>query len=201
MAIRFTDKEWEDIKSKSSGAYTSNEEELKDKAKMEHELDDDEMKKEQAKAERERKKSEREDKKFAKANPGSAFAKQYEKAHPKSNKQSQARAKRKISKGVGKAVGNIGSSLQPGSVPGYKSPDFNVSKSGYTPLDYKPVGGGSGYKPVDDKPYFKPMGSGATYQPKEYKPIFPNKVPMTKASKVKNPKKGSISPITGFMRF
>jgi hypothetical protein len=206
MATRFTDKEWEDIKRKSTGAYTVDDDAKKaddaDKAKLEDELDDEKMRKEQSKRDREERKSAREDRKFAKDNPDSDFAKQYNKAHPK--KQSQARSKsatKKVGKGIGKAVGNIGSSLQPGGVPQYTSPSFNIGKSGYTPLDYKPVSGGSTYNPVSDKPYYKPTSGGATYKPKEYKPIFPNKVPMTKASKSRNPKKGGISPITGFMRF
>ena len=206
MAFRMGQKEYDDMMGKATGSFTADDDAKKaddaEKAKLADELDDEKMRKEQSKRDREERKSAREDRKFAKDNPDSDFAKQYNKSHPK--KQSQARSKRvakKVGKGIGKAVGNIGSSLQPGGVPQYASPSFNIAKSGYAPLDYKPVSGGSAYKPVSDEPYYKPTSSGATYKPKEYKPIFPNKVPMTKASKSRNPKKGSISPITGFMRF
>ena len=193
MAIHFTDKEWNDIKSKSSGAYTSNEEELKDKERLEHELDDAEIRKEQKKRDREERKSKREDAKFAKANPDSDFAKQYEKVHAQetkdraAKKQSQARTKRavkKVEKEVGKVAGGVHDIIQPGGVPQYSSLSFNIGKSGYKPLNYKPV---------SEAPYYHPMGSGSYFKPM--------KVPMVKASKPKRTGRGRKQGNTGFSFF
>jgi len=197
MAIHFTDKEWNDIKSKSSGDYTSNEEELKDKERLEHELDDAEIRKEQKKHEREERKSKREDAKFAKENPASDFAKQYEKVHAQetkdrvAKKQSQARTKRAARK-VEKEVN------EPVRVPQYKAPDMNVAKSGYTPLNYKPVSGSTNYKPVSSAPYFKPMGGSPMGSGSYFKPM---KVPMVKSSKPKRTGRTKKQGNTGFSFF
>lgn len=190
MAFRMSDKEWEDIKKRSTGSYTTTEEEDKarkeEEAKLEDELDDEKMRKEQVKADSERRKSEREDRKFAKDNPGSDFAKQYNKLHPKKEKkQSVARKGRSVSRQP------VDTGRSSNAVPNYKAPSFNIGKSGYTPLDYKPI---------SSKPYYQPTHN-TYYEDKPYKPIFGGKVPMSRAGKGKKKSKGRTSPITGFLTF
>jgi hypothetical protein len=180
MAFRMNESEWENIKNKSTGSYTSDEEAKKsdntDKERLEDELDDEKMRRQQEKAERERRKSEREDRKFTREHPGSDFARKYNKLHPKSEQPKTIGrvTGKKISKGTRKAVS---SPIQPIGVPKYTSPSFNIRKSGYTPLDYKPMGSYS------------------------YSPIFGSRVPMPKTSKGSKSSKPRVSHITGFTYF
>lgn len=180
---RATGKEWDEIKKKSTGSYTTNgeanEPENEDRAKLEDELDDEKMRKQQEKAERNRRKSEREDRKFAKEHPESDFAKQYNKTHQKSDKkQPKIRIGKPIRDSVVKKQPAIGYET---TVPKYKSPDFTIAKVGYTPISYRPV-----------SPYC---------QSRAYRPIFGGKVTMPKANRAKRASKRRISPITGFTYF
>lgn len=59
-----------------------------------------------------------------------------------------------------------------GTLPEYKPPNFQLDKSGYKPLDYKPIDNTpmfkySGFKTMD----YKPIGSEPYYKPYEYRPI------------------------------
>jgi len=70
-----------------------------------------------------------------------------------------------------------------GTLPEYKPPNFQLDKSGYKPLDYKPVEDKPmfqytsfktmDYKPIGGEPYYKPSGVGNEpyYKPHTYQPI------------------------------
>lgn len=69
-----------------------------------------------------------------------------------------------------------------GTLPEYKPPNFQLDKSGYKPLDYKPIETKSfqytgfktmTYKPIGTEPYYKPSGVGDQpyYKKFEYRPI------------------------------
>lgn len=70
-----------------------------------------------------------------------------------------------------------------GTLPEYKPPNFQLDKSGYKPLDYKPIDSSPmfkptgfktmDYKPISTEPYYKPSGVGTQpyYRKFEYKPI------------------------------
>jgi hypothetical protein len=70
-----------------------------------------------------------------------------------------------------------------GTLPEYKPPNFQLDKSGYKPLDYKPIDNAPmfkptgfktmDYKPISAEPYYKPSGVGTQpyYRKSEYVPI------------------------------
>lgn len=87
-----------------------------------------------------------------------------------------------VTQGV-EIAGRTGANLTSlGSLPEYKPPDFKLAKSGYKPLDYKPVEAKSGYKPLTYKPIsaepmfksfqpYKPVTNEPYYKKSEYVPI------------------------------
>jgi len=87
-----------------------------------------------------------------------------------------------VTQGV-EIAGRTGANLTSlGSLPEYKPPDFKLAKSGYKPLDYKPVEAKSGYTPLTYKPVsaepmfksfqpYKPVTNEPYYKKSEYVPI------------------------------
>jgi hypothetical protein len=89
--------------------------------------------------------------------------------------------------GVGQTVETTGRTVERltslGSLPEYKPPNFQLAKSGYKPLDYRPIDNKPmfqytgfktmDYKPISNEPYYKPSGVGNEpyYKPHQYQPI------------------------------
>jgi hypothetical protein len=89
--------------------------------------------------------------------------------------------------GVGQTVETTGRTVERltslGSLPEYKPPNFQLAKSGYKPLDYRPIDNKPmfqytgfktmDYKPISNEPYYKPSGVGNEpyYKQFEYRPI------------------------------
>jgi len=83
----------------------------------------------------------------------------------------------------GSLSGGVANLTSLGSLPEYKPPNFQLAKSGYTPLDYKPIDNKPmfqytgfktmDYKPISTEPYYKPSGVGNEpyYRPHQYQPI------------------------------
>lgn len=83
----------------------------------------------------------------------------------------------------GSLSGGVAKLTELGGLPEYKPPSFKLDKSGYTPLDYKPLETKPmfqytgfktmDYKPISTEPFYKPSGAGSQpyYRPLNYQPI------------------------------
>lgn len=83
----------------------------------------------------------------------------------------------------GSLSGGVARLTELGGLPEYKPPNFKLDKSGYTPLDYKPLENKPmfqytgfktmDYKPISTEPFYKQSGVGGQpyYRPLNYQPI------------------------------